>query len=275
MLQVVIHDVGGIRPLTGLCAGYEVTKWRAHALADYLMESLPDFCLTYSEYAELDHASAIKLIRQAANTVYRTEKFQKRGEFGELLLHVILKMTMGTIPAVSKIYYKDAANDTVKGFDAVHVVPTDEGLGLWLGEVKFYDDHARAIRDVVEELEQHLQVNYLKAEFVAIVNKIDEKWPYSADLKKLLDSRTSIDEVFKSFCVPVLLTYDSATTSAHEAFTDSYKSELVNEFRRIADVFKGRVAAFPHHIHLFLVPLNTKKVLIEALDGKLKAWQAI
>ena len=275
MLQIVVHEVTGSRPLTGLCAGYEVKEWRANALADHLMESLPAFCLTYSEYKRLDHSSAIKLIRQAAQSVYKTDKFKLRGEFGELLLHVILKSTMGTIPAVSKIYYKDSSNDTVKGFDAVHVVPTNSGLELWLGEVKFYDDHARAIRDVVVELEAHLKADYLKSEFVAIVNKIDDGWPFANDLKKLLDAKTSLDEVFKAFCIPVLLTYDSETTASHEAFTDAYKGELAGEFRKIAALFSERVGQVPHKIHLFLVPLNTKKALIEALDKKLKAWQGI
>lgn len=275
MLQIVVHDVAGMRPVTGLCAGYEIKQWRANALADYLMESLPDFCLTYSEYHELDHSSAIKLIRQAAQSVYKTDKFKLRGEFGELLLHVILKATMNTIPAVSKIYYKDSANDTVKGFDAVHVVPTNDGLELWLGEVKFYDDHSRAIRDVVAELDEHLKADYLKSEFVAIVNKIDDKWPHADHLKKLLDAKTSLDKVFNAFCIPVLLTYDSETTAAHDAFTDAYKVALTGEFKKISDLFLGRIEKVPHRVHLFLVPLNTKKVLIEALDKKLKAWQGI
>ncbi|MEN3029932.1 Hachiman antiphage defense system protein HamA [Chromobacterium amazonense] len=37
--------------------------------------------------------------------------------------------------AISKIYFKDAVNNTVKGFDAVHVLATQNGLELWLGEV--------------------------------------------------------------------------------------------------------------------------------------------
>src|SRR5690348_3696078 len=150
---VVLHDPPPA--LTGLCAGFEREEWRAAALADYLMESLPEFCLTHSEFEGISGPSAVQLMRQAASRVYMTDKFKNRGEFGELLLHVVLKDIFGTLPAITKIYYKDATNDTVKGFDAVHVVPTQEGLELWLGEVKFYADAGKAIRDVVQELEKH------------------------------------------------------------------------------------------------------------------------
>ena len=34
--------------------------------------------------------------------------------------------------AISKVFFKDSPNDTVKGFDAVHVVESLDGLELWL-----------------------------------------------------------------------------------------------------------------------------------------------
>ncbi|NIJ93763.1 hypothetical protein FHT12_002460 [Xanthomonas campestris] len=275
MLQVVVHEPGGKRSLTGLCAGYELGDWRANTFADHLIESLPDFCLTYSEYSEMDHGSAVRLLRQAAQLVYKTDKFKNRGEFGELMLHVILKSQVQTLPAVSKIFYKDALNDTVKGFDAVHVVPIYDGLELWLGEVKFYDDVARAIRDVVEELEKHLKADYLRGEFLAITNKLDSAWPHVDKLRLLLDKNTSLDQVFKAFCIPVLLTYDSDVTGKHVSSAGAYLLELEAELREIGKRFAGKTEDIEHRIHLFLVPLKTKERLIKRLDEKLKIWQQI
>src|SRR5438552_9569908 len=116
------------------------------------MKGLPEFCLTHSELTALNHETAVELLRQAAQRVYTTHRFENRGEFGELMLHVVLRQVFGTLPAISKIYYKDAANDTVKGFDAVHVVASSDAFELWLGEAKFYDDALAAIRDVAKEL---------------------------------------------------------------------------------------------------------------------------
>ena len=39
------------------------------------------------------------------------------------------------------------------------------------GEVKFYNDFATAVRDVVSEIEAHFKEDYLKKEFAAITNK--------------------------------------------------------------------------------------------------------
>jgi hypothetical protein len=36
--------------------------------------------------------------------VYTTEKFKRRGEFGELLLHAVIRELWETEPAVSKLY---------------------------------------------------------------------------------------------------------------------------------------------------------------------------
>ena len=182
---------------------------------------------------------------------------------------------MGTIPAVSKIYYKDSANDTIKGFDAVHVVPSDTGLELWLGEVKFYSEIASAIRDVTKELAQHLLADYLRAEFVAILNKVDRAWPHADQLTRLLDEKTSLDEVFSAFCIPVLLTYDGDTTAKHEAFSEPYKAALIDEMRDIKARFDKQVSDVPHRIHLFLVPLKTKNLLVETLHSKLEAMKAL
>jgi len=270
---VVVHDPPPA--LTGLCAGFEREDWRAAALADYLMESLPEFCLTHSEFAAMTGTSAVQLLRQAASRVYTTDKFRNRGEFGELLLHVVLRDIFGTLPAITKIYYKDAANDTVKGFDAVHVVPTQEGLELWLGEVKFYEDARKAIRDVVKELQKHTQTQYLRSEFVAITNKLDPNWPHSERLKALLHERVSLDQVFEAVCFPVLLTYDGPVIARHVRHSGEYLAEVTEELVALHQQFRESNLPAGVRIHLVLIPLKTKIRLIEKLDEKLRAWQTI
>lgn len=274
LLRVVVHDLAISPPLTGLCAGYEAGNWRLEALADHLIEGLPEFCLTYSEARELNHETAVAMIRQAAKRVFTTKKFEKRGEFGELLLHIVLNQIAKTLPAISKIYYKDADNDTVKGFDAVHVVDAGGQLELWLGEVKFYEDIAAATRDVVQELHKHSDADYLRREFYAIQNKIDDAWPHAEKLKTLLHEKTSLDDVFSALCVPVLLTYDSKTTASHNSFDQRYVDALTAEMQSIHESFVARSLP-PLRIHLFLVPTATKKALIARLDEKLKTWQRL
>jgi Cap4 SAVED domain len=102
------------------------------------------------------------MARRAALKVYATDAYTGRGEFGELMLHAVIRHEFQTDIAVSKIFFKDRANDTVKGFDCVHISRAEDGLlDLWLGEPKFYTRRSEAIASAAEELREHLERDYL------------------------------------------------------------------------------------------------------------------
>lgn len=278
-LELRVHELIPQTGLSGLCAGYEAGVWRGPELAAHLMHWLPEFALTHTELHHFGPGNALELIVRAANNIYTTENGGNRGEFGELLLHLALRQCFSTLPAISKYYYKDASNDTVKGFDAVHVVATETSLELWLGEVKFYDRLSRAIRDAVAELALHLERDYLRAEFATITNKIDPNWPHAERLQKLLHPNTSLDQVFDAICVPVLLTYESPTIAKYTALSEEYRASFEAEVRRGHAQFCAKIAASDTRkalrIHLFLVPLLQKKALVECFDAALKRVQGV
>lgn len=274
-LKLIVHsETPPECGITGLCGGYELKEWRYNQFADWLFdEHLLEFALKYSEFKMVDGKSAPKKLREAAKIIFQTDNI-KRGEFGELLLHGILKEAYDTIPAISKIYFKDGPNETVKGFDAVHVIADDEGLELWLGEVKFYNNFYRAVYDVVSEIEAHFEKIYLRNEFAAITNKIDKSFPHYDKLVKLLDPNTSLDDVFKAICVPVLLTYDSPLVAKHREFNDAYVNEILPEIEANHKAFLAKVKC-PVKIHLLLCPLEDKAKLSQTLLDKLAVWQKI
>ncbi|HHV6839753.1 TPA: HamA C-terminal domain-containing protein, partial [Haemophilus influenzae] len=172
-LELKIHNLDSTPPISALCAGYECGEWRSSQLAEHAMEWLPEFCLTANELKSITSSNALKMIRKAAQLVYQTDKYKNRGEFGELFLHIVLRQIYGSIPAISKIYFKDAVNTTVKGFDAVHIININDTFELWLGEVKFYNNAGQAIRDVIDEIKIHTTQDYLKNEKMLLLNKID------------------------------------------------------------------------------------------------------
>ena len=187
----------------------------------------------------------------------------------------MLRQMFGTLPAISKYYYKDSQNDTVKGFDNVHVVADRDELQLWLGEVKFYSDVRRAIRDVVPELVAHTQREYLRSEFTAITNKIDPHWPHADRLKKLLDRNTSLDEVFDAVCIPVLLTYNSAVIDGHTEVSSGFLTAFQTEVRGHYDNFASQKLPADLRIHLFLLPMKDKATLVEAFHERLRVCQSL
>ena len=281
-LNVITHEFSIAGNDLAMCAGYERGKWRSDQLADHVIEWLPEFALNHSDLQEIGFSNAVRMTKKAAKIVYQTEKYGKRGEFGELLLHIVIRQIYDTIPAVSKIYYKSSTNKTVEGFDAVHVVRTPNGLELWIGETKFYSDLNRAINDVSKEIIAHLKTNYLRSEFLLIKNKIDPNWPEAKALTTLLDDTTSLDDVFKRACIPILLTYDSKTVMNHSSSNAIYiaavKEEITKAFEKLRKTINDKYLlefknALPIAIHAIFIPLHEKKSFIAALDKRLKALQ--
>jgi len=274
-IDVRVHHVDWEPGLSGVCAGYEDGQWRCAQLAQHLLEWLPEFALTHSERRAIADYNAVHMVSRAADAVYASENYGRRGEIGGLLLHVVLRQVFGTLPAVSKLYFKDSANDTVKGFDAVHVVAHDKRFESWLGEVKFYKDVATAIRDVVPEIEEHTEHDYLRSEFAAIGNKIDDEWAHAETLRALIHRNQSLDQVFAAVCVPVLLTYDSDTVSQYDAVSTEYEAALCEEVERNWKKFATEAPDITPRIHLILFPMKSKADLASEFDTGLKAWQTI
>ena len=270
--DLVVHDVARSPGLTAGSAGYEKGEWRNEAFAEYLFDWLPEFALQYSDLEDLNSTTARKLLKKAATTVYTTEKYQRRGEFGELLLHAILREVFDSQPAISKLYFKTSTNETVKGFDAVHVVENGDELELWLGEVKFQKDSSDAIRKVIRELEEHTDGDWLRREFILIDSKIDSRWKHAAALRSLINERTSLDVIFKRACISVLLTYESHAVETHVEVCDEFKTALGSELEEVYSRFATNHLP-PIRIHLFLVPLHKKEALIEILQSKLEGQQ--
>lgn len=238
-----------------------------------MMEWLIDFVFSEEEQKDLSPHAARRMLRQAARQTYQSPKYQRRGEFGELLLHIVLRQHFSSIPAIRKIYFKDSPNDTVKGFDAVHVVSTGDYLELWLGEVKFYSDLSKAIADVVAELHVHSATDYLRTEFTLIMNKVDSSFEHHAELGLLLDPNTSLDQVFKRVRIPVLLTYDSRATAQAKELCAEYIAAAQAELLAAHSRFVGSGLPAELAIHFILVPLATKAELINALHAKLSGMQ--
>jgi HamA len=261
-----------------MCAGYDERRWRAQALAEHLCRWIPEWSLRYGEWDQLSSATMVEMVRRAALKVYTTERYESRGEFGELMLHAIIRWEFETEPAISKIYFKDRANDAVKGFDCVHVsIGTDGKLDLWLGEAKFYVRRGEAISAVAAELREHLDRDYLREEFAFVLDKIDPSLPWADEIRELLDEQRPLDEIVSRVRIPVLLAYDSAIVRGHNEVCPEYESALETEAEatRKALLEKVKLNPLPRDvvIELILLPVDDKKQLTRLLDQELRNWQ--
>ena len=274
-LQVIFHEIANKNTLgrTFSCSDYENGKWRAEDFAEYLIEWLPEFALKFSEYQDFNGATGVKLIKKAARNIYTTLKSENRGEFGEILLHALIREHFNSKPAVSKVFYKTSSNDTVKGFDAVHLVEFENGYEIWLGEAKFYSDYKSAIDNVVSEIEQHLEAGFLRNEFMFIEGKIDDKWKLATTFKELVSNRLSLDDIKKRICIPILITYNTDLYNKYTEFNEEFKTDILNECNKAFGVLEQKCQGFNIKLHVFLVPLASKEELVSHADEKLKGFQ--
>lgn len=274
-LAVRIKRTESEADLLGLCAGYEAGEWRAEAFARALIRNLPQFALPIEQWENFNTTTGVEQLARAARAIYTTDAYERRGEVGELMLFSIMREHYDSEPLVSKFYFKSSANDTVKGFDAVHVVSTKNGPELWLGEVKFYSNISAAMRDVLTELAEHLEINFLRDEFMWIENKMGDGTAHAAEVRKLLDDNSSLDEVFEAIHIPILLTYKSPSVGKHTVVDAAYQNAIEAELSKHFDTFRSKNLPTNIKIHVFLVPLAGKAHLLKAFDDHLKALQVL
>lgn len=272
-LKVRVRDAQEQPDLIGLCADYEEGAWRSRTFARYLAQHLVTFILPIEEWGEVGPETWLPYAAKAARSFYNTQKIDTRGEVGELLLFSILRDYYNTIPIISKLYFKSAANDTVKGFDAVHFVNSQKGMEIWLGEVKLYEDAASAIRDVAKELCLHFKSNYLRREFMWIEHKLSPKGEHSKSIIDLLSDRRSLDEIIKQIHVPVLIAYNSKAVASHVQDCDAYRKDFESEVKKYYNSFCNQDIPTNITLHVIFVPLGSKASLVQEFDERLKALE--
>ena len=101
----------------------------------------------------------------------------------------------GSLPVLCKLVLKTSHNDTVKGFDSVHIVYTSEDFELWLGESKFYKDPKAAIKEALTSIREHLLPSFLDTEKAMVYGHVPEDIPEYDRVQKIFHTKTTSDEL--------------------------------------------------------------------------------
>jgi hypothetical protein len=261
-----------IPPTVGLCAGYEGGEWRCARLADHLFQWLPYAALSQDFQQAFASHNFVEMLRVAAAHIYNTKKTASRGELGELLLHIACIEHVGTVPIVCKLILKSSSNDTVKGFDGIHILPAGGKYELWLGESKFYQDPKRAIVDAIDSIKAHVLPSFLAAEKAMILGHVAQDVPFRSDLVKLFQQQTSGDKLLEVAVFPILIAYDSDAVQGHTSVSADYIAALKAEVGTLKTVFMEKSANANLRFHLIFVPLKKKVELIVHFDKLLEPF---
>lgn len=280
---------------------YNKRFYRLESLVNLLVEVIPDFAFAAHQGETFSTTKFIKMTREAARSIYKIKEFDetrkiyergghiadddlgrkylKRGEFGELILHLLLRDFNDTVPLLSKIYFKDAYGSTVHGFDAVHIQPKTKTL--WLGESKLYIDGKNGINALISDIKNHFKRDYLREEFAIISKRIrpydniaeKEKW------LKLIDENTKLLTLFQSISIPLLCTYSSDLFKKFDNetlvdFLTEYETE-VRELKKYFDTNNDHPLKTKLNIILLLFPVKCKNKLVKKMHERLFLLQGI
>lgn len=212
--------------------------------------------------------------------------YEKKGVLGEIILHMILKEFKGTIPLISKMYFKDSFSQEAKGFDAVHV--SNDGLTLWLGETKFYKAWKTrgvvkgGIDELVEDLKKHIAKDYLTEQYVIIKRGLEAQLehPQRATWIEKLSKPILLKDVFQYIRIPLLCIYeDDIALEFLKTIDDTIKDAgIITHTTTLRDYYNS-INTFPYREQvqtvLILMPIEAKKKLVKCMLEKIWHMQNI
>lgn len=212
--------------------------------------------------------------------------YERKGVFGEVILHLILKEFKNTIPLISKMYFKDSFSQEAKGFDAVHV--SADGSTLWLGETKFYKSWKTSgvikggIDELVEDLKKHFTKDYLTEQFVIIKRGLGAQYSHPQREKWIdkLNKPVLLKDVFQYVRIPLLCIYeDIVATDFLKAIDNAIKDEGIIAHTTTLRNYYRTINTFPYQTQvqtvLILMPVEAKKKLVKCMLEKIWHMQNI
>ncbi len=274
--------------------------YRINHLVRLLIEVIPEFAFGHHCGETTDNTEIVSTLIDAAKAIYSIDEFQKvrdlyldnplidvsvadrflrRGEFGELILHLLLRDFHETIPLISKIYFRDSFGTAVHGFDSVHI--QENTKSLWLGESKLYTDGKKGVAALIDDIKEHFTNGYLDSEFAIITRKVHllDNIPQKDYWLDLLNSSTTLRDQLNNIYIPLLCTYESDNFKKHndekiQAFIDDYEKE-VRELKKYFDKNNDHPLKSNLHIIVLLFPIQSKKELVVNLHRILSKLQSL
>lgn len=302
--KIITHKINETE-LSTFLVGFDINdngdiEYRAKPLIEKLSHVIYEFAFGFHDGENTPNNEILSKLTEAAKSIYKIDAFQKvkdlydndgsinddvedkylrRGEFGELILHLLLRDFHNTIPLLSKIYFKDSFGHTVHGFDAIHI--ENDSKTLWLGESKLYKDGKAGVKALIQDIEEHFKSDYLNSEFLIVSKKmkhfdnIPEK-DYWLDLmsksSKLIDQLDSIN-------IPLLCTYNCELFNKYSDencadFIQEYLHEM-KELKKYFDDNNNHPLKTKLNIILILFPVQNKVQIVKGLHNKLSLMQKL
>jgi hypothetical protein len=245
---------------------YESEKYRQAHLIDLIRDTVIFFALTREELASISAETIAQLQKRAWRRI--SERPPKiKGDYGELLLFLILEAFYPAKKFVTKIRLRTSLGDEIKGFDCAHFSIEGGEICLWLGEAKFHQNFSGALSSVVESLNDHITDKMLKNEISILEgNNTELEEQDRIKIEKYLNSGITLDKM--KFKIPILITYDSKTVKGNKSVCKEFTEQLMSELTAKYKTIDGKSVTLKPNIelHFIIIPLETVKEIKEKLQ---------
>lgn len=302
--NVVVLKIGQ-EDVDGLLINWDVTDdgkigYMEKEFINIVMNYLPEYALGYDSKL-ISQLDIVPKLREAANSVIKIKKineikeyldnetphgqwekeilktYNSKGIFSELIFHFLLRDIKGTLPLISKIYFKDSNAVEAHGFDSVHI--SDDKL--WLGETKFYNDGKKGINALINDLNKHFKHDYLKEQFVIIKralvpgNEERDKWI------EQLSKTDRLEEMLSMIYIPLLCIYEDnvATNIIDELNQEGDHDKIYFDHVISMKEYFDKNNNFPNKNRvqplLILLPVESKDRIVTAMLTKIYNMQNV
>ena len=201
------------------------------------------------------------------------------GEVGEIFLYGIMYEYYDAINLVPKIFYKQNTNDNAKGADSVHITISDNEIGIWFGEAKFYLKIGSAIDQAVSSISDFFK-NLISKE-------LSISYPYLKDYKNDIDKKKfnklksllkeeNIDELKEYLHVPILILYEEKKLKNLKSIKTLFKRKIDNILKNKAmNLLKKQIKQFRENeifkydsikFHIIFFPILNKKDIMSEIN---------
>jgi hypothetical protein len=244
---------------------YESGQYRQNDLIGLIRDTVPYFALTAKEISTLDLS---EINRRSFTRISDAHKNSK-GDYGELLLFLILDVFYKAPKFVTKARLRSNTGEQIKGFDCAHFSIEGDEVTLWLGEAKFHKNISSAISSALKSLQEHLNdQKRIKSELKILGGEIEVNSHLSeTEHEKLLEyvsGDRSLDKV--NIAVPVLITYNSNTIKSHnlkdtaDLSCDAFREDLEKELHSHMTNIHSREWPARKSIRLIFIALPLESV---------------
>lgn len=245
---------------------YESGLYRQTDLIKIIRDTVIHFALTPQELSQINADSLAKLQNRAWKRISNRPK-EKKGDYGELLLFLILEVFYPARKIVTKVRLRSSLGDEIKGYDCAHFSIDDGEICLWLGEAKFHQDFSSAIFKAVQSINDHMSDKAIKDELTILEsNNTEIEESERIMLEEYLNSGISLDKM--KFKIPILITFDSTIVGNHKEVCDAFTKDLHLELDNKYKIIDGKTLTVKDNIelHFILLPLQAIKEIKEELE---------